>query len=105
MRAIRALPILFAMLAKFTAAFQPIGTDTHSTVLIVNTIWVYGGEYYFKALNNLYSLDVSLTWPCTAPAWTDHSSDGSFFSAPKVAGQAMWVSADKSSFYIWGGGN
>ncbi|RUS31237.1 hypothetical protein BC938DRAFT_478213 [Jimgerdemannia flammicorona] len=100
------LLVLLVVMAHLVTAFTPPGEWGQTAVLIQDIIYVYGGAHPAEiGMTIMYTLDVSQSWNTTAPAWTDHSSDGGNFTRPRVAFHTMWPSDDEESFYVWGGGN
>ncbi|RUS26652.1 hypothetical protein BC938DRAFT_484303 [Jimgerdemannia flammicorona] len=99
-----ALPVVLSMMAYPATAFTPPSRSIQSALLMDNTIYVQGGiDPAGNIVSNMYSLDVSQSWPCTNPAWADRTSDAGTFAVPATELKPMWPSADGKSFYIWGG--
>lgn len=99
--------LLSLLLAALPSLAQPsLGIYAHSAILVRNVLYVYGGEVQTSqntsvTQNNLYSLDLTLSFSEASPPWIESVA----MSVPPLSLFAMFPGPDGESFFIFGGGD
>ncbi|KAG0250295.1 hypothetical protein BG011_008502 [Mortierella polycephala] len=82
----------------------PTSFKHHASAANKNHIYIHGGQINSATLqysNELYALDLTKSWPISAPAWTNMTAPtGGALMPPKVGGHSATMSKDGTKLWL-----